>query len=280
PMDVLLQLIGRLHPLIVHLPIGFILLGLLLQWHDRIIGQYGKVIGLIYLWAGISSVLACVTGYLQYLGEGFGFDTVKWHLWSGIATAVFCFLMYARLRKWKPMEFLSKIPIKVLSIFFFVLISFTGHQGGSITHGEDYLVEPLPNSIKSALGFETFEEKEIVLHEQNWEEVLLYEDVINPILNNKCVSCHNPKNTKGKLLLNSKEGILVGGENSEVVLAHKASDSEIFIRMSLPKDDDGHMPPEGKTQPSKEEIDLIGAWLGAGHPFEGTIGKSGLTEEL
>lgn len=279
-MDVLLQLIGRLHPLIVHLPIGFILLGLLLQWHDRIIGQYGKVIGLIYLWAGISAVLACITGYFQYRGEGFGFDTVKWHLWSGIATALFCFLMYARLRRWQPMDFLSKMPIKVLSIFFFVLISFTGHQGGTITHGEDYLVEPLPNSIKSVLGFETFEEKEIVLNEQNWEEALLYEDVINPILNNKCVSCHNPKKTKGELLLNSEEGILAGGENGEVVLAHKASDSEMFIRMNLSMNDDDRMPPEGKTQPSKEEIALIGAWLDAGHPFEGTVAESGLKKEL
>ena len=279
-MEVLKQLLGRLHPLIVHLPIGFIMLGLLLQWHDRKTGQYAKVISLIYLWAGISAVLACMTGYLQYLGEGYGFDTVKWHLWSGIATALFCFLMYARLREWKPMDFLSKVPIIAFSILFFVLISFTGHQGGTITHGEEYLVEPLPNSIKSALGFQTFEEKEIVLNEKDWEEALIYEDVVAPILNNKCISCHNPKKTKGELLLDSEEGILTGGENGEVVVANKASDSEMFIRMNLPNDNDDHMPPDGKTQPSKEEIVLIGAWLDAGHPFGGTIAESGLEKEL
>ncbi len=134
-MDVLKQLLGRLHPLIVHLPIGFIVLGLLLQWYDRKTGQYGKVIGIIYLWGGISAVLACITGYLQYLGEGYAFDTVKWHLWAGIATALFSFVMYARLGNRKPMDFLSRIPIVAFSIFFFVLISFTGHQGGNITHG-------------------------------------------------------------------------------------------------------------------------------------------------
>lgn len=279
-MDVLKQLLGRLHPLIVHLPVGFIMLGLLLQWYDRKTGQYAKVIGLIYLWAGFSAVLACSTGYLQYLGEGYGFDTVKWHLWSGIATALFCFLMYARLRKWKPMYFLSKIPVVAFSVLFFVLISFTGHQGGNITHGEDYLVEPLPNSIKSALGYAIFEEKDIALNEKNWEEALIYEDVVAAILNNKCVSCHNPKKIKGELLLDSEEGILTGGENGAVVVANKASDSEIFIRMNLPKDNDNHMPPEGKTQPSKEEIALIGAWLDAGHPFGGTIAESGLKKEL
>lgn len=279
-MEVIKQLLGRLHPLVVHLPIGFILLGLLLQWHDRKTGQYAKVIGLIYLWAGFSATLACITGYLQYLGEGYGFDTVKWHLWSGIATAFFCFLMYARLRDWKPMDFLSKIPIAVCSILFFGLISFTGHQGGNITHGADYLVEPLPNAVKSALGYEILAEKEIALNAENWEDALLYEDVVVPILNNKCISCHNPKKIKGELLLDTEEGILAGGENGDVVVANKASDSEIFVRMNLPKDNDDHMPPDGKTQPTKEEIALIGAWLDAGHPFGGTVAESGLEKAL
>ncbi len=279
-MDVLKQLLGRLHPLIVHLPIGFIILGLLLQWYDRKRKEYGKVIPLVYFWAGLSATLACITGYLQYLGEGYAFDSVKWHLWSGISTALFSFLMYAKLKGLKVVDFLAKTPIVALSILFFVLISFTGHQGGNITHGEDYLVEPLPNSVKSALGFETFEEKVIALNDENWEETLLYEDVVKPILNNKCVSCHNPKKTKGELLLHEEAGILSGGENGEVVVTENASKSELFMRMNLPMEDDDHMPPEGKTQPSKEEIKLVGAWIDAGHPFEGTIKEIGLEKDL
>lgn len=279
-MDILKQLLGRLHPLIVHLPIGFIILGLLLQWYDRKRKEYVKVIPLIYFWGGISAALACITGYLQYLGEGYSFDTVKWHLWLGIVTALFSFLMYAKLKALKAFDFLGKIPVVVFSLIFFVLISFTGHQGGNITHGEDYLVEPLPNSVKSALGFETFEEKEITLNEDNWEEALLYEDVIKPILNNKCVSCHNPKKTKGELLLHTEEGIVAGGENGKVVITENASKSELFIRMNLPMEDDDHMPPEGKTQPSKEEIKLVGAWIDAGYPFEGSIKEIGLEKEL
>lgn len=279
-MDVLKQLLGRLHPLIVHLPIGFIILGLLLQWYDRKRKEFGKVIPLVYLWGGISAALACITGYLQYLGEGYAFDSVKWHLWSGIVTALFSFLMYAKLKGLKSVDFLAKIPIVALSILFFVLISFTGHQGGNITHGEDYLVEPLPNSIKSALGFETFEEKEIALNDENWEEALLYEDVVKPILNNKCISCHNPKKTKGELFLHDEAGILNGGENGEVVVTENASKSELFTRMNLPMEDDDHMPPEGKTQPTKEEIQLVGAWIDAGHPFEGTIREIGLEKDL
>lgn len=279
-MEILKQLLGRLHPLIVHLPIGFILLGLLLKYYDRKRLEHQKVIPLIFFWGGISAVLACITGYLQYLGEGYAFETVKWHLWSGIATALFSFLMYAKLKGFKSVDFLAKTPALLLPILFLVLISFTGHQGGNITHGENYLVEPLPNSIKSALGIETFETKEIALTNENWEDALLYEDVIKPILNNNCVSCHNPKKKKGELLLHNEESILKGGENGEVLLANNAKESDLFIRMILPIENDDHMPPEGKTQPSKEEIKLVGAWIDAGHPFEGSIKEVGLTKDL
>ena len=279
-MDVLKQLLGRLHPLIIHLPIGFIILGLLLQWYDRKRLAHSHVIPLVFLWGGISATLACSTGYLQYLGEGYAFDSVKWHLWSGIGTAVFAFLMYAKLKGLKAFDFLARLPIEALSIVFFILISYTGHQGGAITHGEDYLIEPLPNAFKSALGFETFEEKKIVLNEENWESALIYEDVIKPILNNKCVSCHNPKKTKGELLLHTEEGILNGGENGEILISENASKSELFTRINLSIDDDDHMPPEGKTQPAKEEIQLLGAWIDAGNPFEGTIKEIGLPKEL
>ncbi|UWX55214.1 hypothetical protein NYZ99_00855 [Maribacter litopenaei] len=79
-MDILKQLLGRLHPLIVHLPIGFIILGLLLQVYFRRRKAFKEVIGKVYLWAGYSAILACLTGYLQYPGEGYAYDSVKLHL--------------------------------------------------------------------------------------------------------------------------------------------------------------------------------------------------------
>ncbi len=279
-MDVLKQLLGRLHPIIVHLPIGFIILGLLLRWYDRKRNEFDHAIPLIFLWGGYSAVLACITGYAQYLGEGYTFDTVKWHLWLGIATAVFSFLMYFKFGNTKTFTWVKTIPIVVMTLLMFVLVSITGHLGGTITHGEDYLVEPLPNNIKSALGFETFEEKEIALAEETWEEALIYEDVIKPILNNKCVSCHSPKKSKGDLMLHNEKVILEGGENGEVLNINNAIESELFRRINLPKTDEEHMPPKDKTQPSKEEIKLIGAWIDAGHPFDQTVQQSGLEKEL
>ncbi|UWX55215.1 hypothetical protein NYZ99_00860 [Maribacter litopenaei] len=168
----------------------------------------------------------------------------------------------------------------VLSIFMFILISFTGHQGGNITHGEDYLVEPLPNRVKVALGYEVFEEKEIVLSEDDWQNAVLYTELVEPILNNNCVSCHNPKKAKGDLLLNTREGIETSGENAPVVMANHPAESDLFKRMELPREDDNHMPPDGKKQPSKEEIALIGVWIENGMSFDKTIGEMGLEKSL
>lgn len=279
-MDIIKQLLGRFHPLLVHLPIGFIVLGLMFQWYNRKKEQFNQAITFIYFWATISAVLACITGYLQYTSEGYAFDSIKKHLWLGIITAVFSFLMYLRLKEKNTIDLIKRIPIKILAIFILILISFTGHLGGNITHGADYLVEPLPNSVKSALGFDTYEEKQITLNDENWENKIFYEDIINPILNNKCVSCHNPKKAKGELVLSTKDGILKGGENGEIILESKSHESDLFTRLILPKEDEDHMPPKEKTQLTKEEVKLIETWIDKENSFEATIGELTLQKEL
>lgn len=279
-MNILMQLVGRLHPIIVHLPIGFIILGLLLLFYDRKKGLFKHVIGLSFLWGGLSAVAACVTGYLLYQTDGFAFDTVKIHLWMGIITAIFCFFAYGRVLESERISIFNRIPTPAFFIILFLLISYTGHLGGSITHGEEYLVEPLPNRIKSALGIEVFEEKTIILDEKNWQDANLYEEIINPILNNKCFSCHNSKKNKGELMLQSPEMILKGGENGEVIVPNHPDKSALYTKLVLPKDDDDHMPPEGKTQLTKEEIKIISAWIEQGSSFDKSIQELGLKKEL
>ncbi len=280
-MEIMKQLLGRLHPILVHLPIGFLLLGVFLIWVDRKNKQYDNILPLIFLWGFFAAVLACITGYLQYRAEGLAFETVKWHLWLGVCTAFFSLLLYLRLAQaWPPMAWLQRTSILPLSLLFFLLISITGHKGGQITHGEAYLVEPLPNSVKSVLGIPTFEEQPIVLTETDWQNAQLYGEVIRPILNNNCVSCHNATKKKGELQLQNPETILEGGEHGAVMATNNAMESEMVKRMRLPKNDEDHMPPEDKTQPTKAEIDLVAAWIDIGHPFDKSIKETGLPKEL
>jgi len=279
-MEVLKQLLGRLHPIVVHLPIGFILAGLLFQWLNRRKKDLNSVVAQLYLWGTLAAVLACLTGYLQYLGEGYAFETVKVHLWFGILTALVSLIMHLRLKEKTKFKFWTKTSKSLIGVILLIIISYTGHLGGSITHGDDYLVEPLPNSWKSALGFEVYKEIPININEENWEQAQLYNEVVAPILNNNCVSCHNKKKAKGALLLNTAEGILKGGENGEVLNFTNPEESDLYIRLLLPENHDDHMPPKGKKQPNKEEIAVLKSWIAAGAPFDKSIGELDLQQTL
>ncbi|MEQ8218504.1 MAG: c-type cytochrome domain-containing protein [Arenibacter sp.] len=279
-MEVIQQLIGRLHPIVVHLPIGFILAALLLQWYDRKNKEWSKVIGILFQWAFIFASIACVSGYLLYKGEGYSFDTVKYHLWLGIVTAIFSLLMYLRLTDSSKIDIIKRVPIVLFSFSLLFLISFTGHLGGNITHGSDYLIEPLPNGIKSLLGVGPEAYEMPALEEENWEEAILYTDLVQPILNNRCVSCHNAKKEKGELQLEEENGILKGGEDGLVIEPNDPEKSSLYARLILPLEHEDHMPPKDKDQPSKEEMDVIKIWIANGNSFNKSIGELGLKKEL
>ena len=66
-MDYFLDFIGRFHPLIVHLPIGFILLALLLEFSKSQFKEIDSVLRFILLWTILSGSFSILTGYLQYL---------------------------------------------------------------------------------------------------------------------------------------------------------------------------------------------------------------------
>ena len=112
------------------------------------------------------------------------------------------------------------------------------------------------------------------------KRLLLYEDIIKPILNNNCYSCHGSKKTKGALDLHTKDGILKGGENGTIIEGQEPKESSLYSKLILPKEDDEHMPPKDKTQPSKEEIELVKIWIENGNPFDKTVGELGLPKKL
>ena len=95
-----------------------------------------------------------------------------------------------------------------------------------------------------------------------------YQDHVRPIFADRCLTCHNPDKAKGELLLTTPEGIMKGGEYGEVIVAGKPDESELLVRCLLPLDDEDHMPPEDKPQPTAEELEKLRAWIAAGAKFD------------
>ncbi|QDH77903.1 ribonuclease inhibitor [Echinicola soli] len=274
PSDLSLFL-GRFHPLIVHLPIGFILLAFLMEALSRIpkFRHLGGSVSFVLLLGILSAVGAAVFGYLLSLSGEYQGATLDWHLWLGIGTIVLASI--ALLLKTKG------IPNAYLPVLFgaVVCLSFTGHLGGNLTHGSDYLVKYMPNPMRKVVGLppKANDEDHVIA---NLEEAIIFDDVIKPITDAKCESCHNPEKTKGDLRLDTKEGFQKGGENGPVFTAGKPANSELIKRIKLPQDHDDVMPPEGKKPLSKDEILLMEWWIENEASFDKKVAETTPTPEV
>ena len=86
----------------------------------------------------------------------------------------------------------------------------------------------------------------------------VYGNVIAPIFHSKCVACHGPDKKKGKMAMHTFELLMKGGSSDETSIVPNHSDkSEVYVRVVLPEDDEDHMPPEGKDQLTKGDIDMF-----------------------
>ncbi|MFM1879308.1 MAG: hypothetical protein RLZZ241_2174 [Bacteroidota bacterium] len=278
-MDAVYGILGRLHPLITHLPIGFLVLCFLVFLKDRKKRIYDDLLSTLILWTGIAGALACISGYAHYIYEGLGYMTVRNHFWLGILTTSFCFFIFIQ-RKSRLLEELKNTSMGYLWTLGLVLVILTGHLGGNLSRGSNYLTEPLPTSLKKVIGQESFKKLPLGISEDQLDSAKLYADLIHPILNNKCLMCHGPKKTKGGLRLDSPESILAGGENGDILTLHTSGKGELLTRLEFPLSEDGHMPPDGKAQLTRAELNLLAAWLEMGNPFEGTLDSLILDKSL
>lgn len=259
------EFIGRLHPLLVHLPIGILLLAILLEWlpAHKPYKSVRRSIRFI-LWIGFFSAVASgITGYLLSQSGEYESEAVSWHQNAGIALIIFSFV-YAWVRGQKQLR-----PIfKLLSIVALGLLTVTGHLGGTLTHGEGYLTS----------GFDSV--KEVDLSNVNLQKAIYYDDLVKPILESRCYGCHGSSKQKGKLRLDEPQHILKGGKDGVILVAGKVDESEMFDRILLPLNDEDHMPPKEKKQLTEKEIAVLKAWIASGADFKKSVKESGQLAEL
>src|SRR5262245_2968118 len=87
---------------------------------------------------------------------------------------------------------------------------------------------------------------------------------IQPILEKSCLKCHNAEKAKGKLLLDTREHALKGGENGpDIVVGNSANSPLIHLTARLVPDSE--MPPIGKGDPlTAEQVGILRAWIDQG----------------
>lgn len=261
-----LELLGRTHPLVLHLPLGLIPAMTLLEFGAAVLRRdcpRGAVLALAWFTA-VTAGLATASGLLLADEGGYTGDTAGNHKIAGIALAVLCLLAAI------AACFRGRTAFRLVLLLALAVMVPTGHLGGSLTHGENFLFEPLHRHDKKRTVVAPPPDD----GSANTDGVPTpppanhFTAVIAPIFERTCNKCHNEEKTKGELLLTTKAGILAGGENGVVVVPGKPDDSELLLRLLLPMADEFHMPPEGKPQPTADEIAALRAWIADGCKFD------------
>ncbi len=99
-------------------------------------------------------------------------------------------------------------------------------------------------------------------------EETFFESKIRPVLVEKCYSCHskNATKVKGGLLLDSRAGVLKGGDSGPAIDLKEPQKSKILIALSY-ENPDLSMPPKGKL--SSAVIKDMASWIASGAIWPG-----------
>lgn len=258
--------VGRFHIVLLHFPIGCLLLlgGLELAARVPKLRQANASAGCILALAAPASVLTAVCGWLLADSGGYDAELLFWHRWLGAGCAILTLVTAGLWRFAPPWSYRLALSGTVL------MVIAAGHLGGSLTHGKDFLTRHAPGPLRRLAG-EAPARLDPREHAGPPAAGPVFATVIQPVLDRTCVSCHGPEKTKGGLRLDSLEAILRGGDSGPAVRPGQVDESALMGRMLLPADHDDHMPPEGKPQPTAEDLALLRWWIALGAPGESPL---------
>ena len=291
--------LGRFHVLMLHLPIGILVLAVIFE----ILVRFPKfkfiepAVGPTWVAGAITAVLTAALGLMHATESGFqDSDAVDAHRFAGLTLAAAACIIailrtrltattatagpawfrkaYARLQPhFAPDAAVDRaygklwpIGVAVVGVMMFI----TGHLGGNLTHGDTFLVQYAPTPIRRLAGISA--EHDPRAKPKDLASADLYLDVVAPAIHQRCDGCHNDSKSSGGLSMADHAKILKGGEKGPVIVPGDPAKSDLFRRINLSPSDKDYMPKDGKTPLTSEQIAAIGAWISAGAPKTGAVG--------
>jgi uncharacterized membrane protein len=266
--------LGRFHVLALHIPIGIIVAIFVLEIMARKEKYRHLESASSFLWmaAAVSAIATVTLGYMHFAEGGFEGPSAVQHRTFGTALAIIITVVAVlRSSRFAPSYMPVYLPAATLMV---LLVSITGHYGGNLTHGSTYLVEYAPQFLRSLAGLPPRREPVESLAVAD-----PFLDLVGPMFQERCSSCHNDDKRQGELVLTSYEGLMRGGENGSVVVSGRPNFSELFTRITRPPDDESFMPAEGKTPLTDAQVRIIEWWIAAGLPYETSMDQVELTPD-
>lgn len=250
-VPVFLQVMGRAHPLVLHFPIVLLLLAFVFEMTAISSKQtlLKDVANWVLLGACFTTVMAALMGLFLSKESGYDGNEVAIHKWLGVICALLSFLWYAARNTIRK----SKLAITLAGICTSIFLLAAGHYGANLTHGNDFLLFPIKASEATP--------------QVSMADALIYQHMVKPILQQKCISCHNSSKAKGGLIMENEQSLLQGGKNGKLWGLAEADFGSMMQRIHLPEEHKDHMPPKGKLQLTDQEVKVLYLWVKGGASF-------------
>jgi hypothetical protein len=231
---------------------------------------------------------AAFDGWLLAWSGGYRGRDVTRHMWGGVWLAGICAAAFwARPRP--PGSRIAGAAYGVLLAVAVGLMLWTGHWGGSLSHGDDFLTAKMPAGLRALLGVKAPPAPvpgaplpqaatpapgpppagvkpgtHLGLATIDPANPAFYRLHIEPLFVRSCIACHKPEKHKGGLRMDSYALLMRGGDNGAEIVPGDPKGSEIVRRLTLPPSDDDSMPSDGEKPLTPEEIQMIVRWIAAG----------------
>jgi uncharacterized membrane protein/cytochrome c5 len=266
--------VGRLHPLMVHLPIGLVLGAFAVEaWRALCRRRECSAFTPVALWLGAAGAVAATASGLAFAEEHGGGDDLFWHRWLGILlTAALVGLAWLASRAARPGDAGRQVtPVLRGSLLAStVLLAWVGHLGGNMVWGEDYVLEPFrekaaeamaPKDAAASTGARAGSAAPVAAPAADADRMTFYATKVLPLLTERCYECHGNGKRKGGLRMDVRSSIAGRNEDGQwIAQPGDPAHSLLIERCLLPADDDEAMPPEGDRLRAAE-LDVLRRWI-------------------
>lgn len=119
----------------------------------------------------------------------------------------------------------------------------------------------------------------LIAQENGTADLDFFEKRVRPVLIQRCFECHSAKTdkVKGGLLLDSREGILSGGDSGPAAVVGDVEKS-LIVQAIRYDSESVQMPPAGKLPDA--EIAVLTDWVRRGLPFPAASGKTSARQRI
>lgn len=288
-----MRLLGRLHPLVVHFPIGLAITAAVVEL-TNIIRRRRDASPFAFTATGVAAGTAIIAAFFGWLNADYegatAGTTLFLHRWLGIIAAGGLSIVFlAGLVGRSGVRITAFNGYRWGLLICAVVLAVGSHFGGEMVYGKGYLTKVIFASSDRSDTAEADDDRAAPDEDStaapasdakpaaDVSKIDFRRDVL-PIFEARCVECHGPDKVKGDLRLDSESAIFEGDPEWWTVRWGDPDHSLLLERVVLPADDPDAMPPDGDRL-TAAQIATIRTWIETGGAEAKGVGDERANED-